>query len=196
MEPADVAGVVALQPLAFPPPFDPALLWSAEHIESHLATFPEGQWVAVHSQEGILGSCSNTRISRGSLEGGDTWEETVGGPFLQTFLPHGEILYGLDISVHPGFRRHGIGRALYQERFRFVRSFGLAEYATSCRLPGFRASGVPDLAQYAEEVAREERTDATLTPLLRIGLTYRGVAHNFMHDEESGHGAAKLGWRP
>jgi GNAT superfamily N-acetyltransferase len=110
---------------------------------------------------------------------------------------NGSTLYGLDITVHPDYRRQGIGRAFYDQRFDVVRRGAkLVRFGTGCRLPDFRSSGLACPADYAERVAGGMLTDRTLTPLLRYGLTYVGVIDNYMVDEESGDAAALLEWIP
>lgn len=188
----DIDAVVALQPLAFPPPFDPDLLWQREHIERHVAIFPEGQFLAEIDGR-VVGSCSNTRISEERWTAHQGWDATVGGPLLTTYDPSGTTLYGLDISVHPDFRRLGIGRALYRARFALVVESGLARYGTACRMPDFASAGeLITPTDYGVAVARGEVADRTLTPLLRMGLSYGGIIDGYMDDPESGNAAAVL----
>ena len=89
---------------------------------------------------------------------------------------------------------------LYQERFNYVATNRLARYGTACRLPDFRSADSLEpgltLEQYADEVSRGIRVDRTMTPLLRYGLSFKGVIHKHMVDYESGDGAAILEWIP
>ncbi len=195
----DLDGVVGLQALCFPLPFDPDLLWQRPHLERHLELFADGQFVA-ESAQGIVASCSNTLVAERSWAEGRSWEATVGGPMLDHFDAHGTTLYGLDISVHPDCRGLGLARALYQARFDLVKDRQLARYGTACRLPGYqewargRDQATPQ--QYADDVAAGRISDRTMTPLLKVGVKYLGVIENYMDDEESGNAAAKLEWRP
>jgi ribosomal protein S18 acetylase RimI-like enzyme len=195
----DIPEVVALQALAFPPPFDPDLLWTATHLRGHLAKFSEGQWVATAGNQ-IVGSCSNVRLSANRADAISTWDETVGGPKLDAFDPNGLDLYGLDISVHPEFQRQGIGSALYRARFDYVRSMRLTRYVTACRIPdlcqAIRNKEATTALDYVSKVVDGRLTDRTLTPLLRMGLTFLNVKLNYMDDEESLDAAALLEWRP
>lgn len=198
MTQADVDAVVALQPLAFPPPFDPELLWEADHLRRHLQVFPDGQFVAVH-QGRIVASCSNTRIPEQLWQAHGSWSDTVGGPMLDSFDPEGTTLYGLDISVHPEHQGQGVGRKLYQARFRFVRQQGLLRYGTACRMPNFASGGEAlglSLEEFAQRVVQGATTDRTLTPLLRMGLRFESVIRDYMDDAESGNAAALLSWQP
>lgn len=195
MTDSDIAAVVGLQAAAFPPPFPPEQHWQSRHIAAHLARFPEGQFVAEIDGH-VVGSCSNTLVSETVWQSHGSWIETVGGPSIEGFDPNGSTLYGLDITVHPDVRRRGVGRAFYEARYDFVRRHRLVRYGTGCRLPDFLASGVATPEQYAAEVIAGRRTDRTLTPLLRYGLTFIAVLRNYMPDVESANAAALLEWLP
>ncbi len=148
----------------------------------------------------IVGSASNTRISEDKWHAHKSWDETVGGPFLTNFDPKGSTLYGLDISVHPAWRGKGVGRALYQARFGLVRTQGLTRYGTACRIPGYLNWSLtaedPSPEKYVAEVVAQRAADRTLTPLLRYGLRFLDVIHDYMDDEESANSAALLEWKP
>lgn len=199
MRPDDLPAAVALQRLAFPPPFNEEYHWDPEHLRGHIGLFPEGQFVAAW-RVGVVGTCSNTIISEESWQEHAGWYRTVGGPELNNFDRGGSTLYGLDITVHPDFRRRGIGRAFYNARFELIRSSGLKRYGTGCRIPDFRAfeSLHPgtSVEQYAEEVVKGRAVDRTLTPLLRYGLRFLGVIRNYMPDYESNDAGALLEWTP
>lgn len=188
---ADVDAVVGFQAAAFPPPFPQEYHWDAASIRSHLRHFPEGQFVA--EMEGrVVGSCSNTIVTEAKWQAHGSWIETVGDYMLRDFSPEGTTLYGLDITVHPNARRKGVGRAFYETRYDLCRQRGLVRYGTGCRMPDFRASGVPTVEQYADEVVKGRRNDRTLTPLLRYGLTFLTVVRGYMKDYESDDAGALL----
>lgn len=187
--PADIPGIVALQRACFPPPFPEDLLWQPDHIASHLDRFPEGQFVAELNNQ-IVASATNMRVSDQTWDAHLPWQETTGGLHLPHHDPQGQTLYGIDISVHPDHRGQGVARALYQARFDLVQSLRLTRYGTVCRIPGFIESNLPDPNTYAQEVLNQKRQDPTLTPLLKMGLTYLGLIPDYMDDPESAdHGA-------
>jgi ribosomal protein S18 acetylase RimI-like enzyme len=188
---ADVDAVVGLQAAAFPPPFPQDYHWDAFSIRSHLKHFPEGQFVA-ETDSRVVGSCSNTIIPEERWQAHRSWIETVGDYALRDFDDRGNTLYGMDITVHPDVRRQGVGRAFYERRYAFCRERDLKRYGTGCRMPDFRASGVPTVEQYAEEVVAGKRNDRTLTPLLRYGLTFIAVVRGYMEDYESDNAGALL----
>ena len=199
----DATGVAALQRLCFPEPFPEDLLWKAEHIAHHIALFHEGQFVVKH-QGLVIGSTTNALIDEDHFQAHLPWEETIGGLHLTQHDPAGCTLYGVDISVHPDWRSKGIGRALYQARFDFVRNERLTRYATGCRVPGFRewltqrslAKSLEALNEYLSLVQMNQLNDRTLTPLLKMGVTLVRGQLDYMEDEESLNCAALLEWTP
>jgi GNAT superfamily N-acetyltransferase len=144
----------------------------------------------------VIGSASNCQITLATWNSHISWDETVGGFSFEGHDPNGEMLFGADISVHPEARGRGVGRALYVARFELVRQQGLSLFGTACRMPDFASAGFGTPQEFAESVVRGERSDRTLTPLLRVGLSFTGVIENHMDDVESGHAAAILEWRP
>ncbi len=183
-----------MQRACFPEPFPAELLWQDMHLENHLRLFPEGQFVALDNDK-VIASCTNMRVSNANWDAHLPWEEQTGGLMLSRHDRGGETLYGIDISVHPNYRGRGIARALYQLRYELVRAENLARYGTVCRLPDFSASGLASPSEFAGAVAAGMTTDRTLTPLLKMGLHYRGIIDNYMDDQESGHAGAILEWQ-
>jgi GNAT superfamily N-acetyltransferase len=188
-------GVVAIQPMAFPPPFDPELHWQREHLVRHLEVFAIGQWVAV-ADELVVGSCSNTRISEKSWCEGASWDEMVGGYFLNSFDVAGTTLFGLDISVHTDWRGVGIGRAFYQFRKELTLQLGLKRYATVSRIPDYHyCASRMSADEYVGAVQRRELIDRTLTPLLKYGLQVERVVPGYLEDPESCDVGCRLEWK-
>jgi ribosomal protein S18 acetylase RimI-like enzyme len=199
IRPEDISEIVGLQRECFPPPFPEELLWTAEHLRKHLELYPEGQFLARMGHR-IVGSASACRISEGNWLAHQSWEDTVGGFNLERHDPGGSTLFGLDISVHPDFRRQGLGRLLYQARFELVREAALARFGTACRMPDYQAAlskgQTTSQEEYAQSVVLGTLTDRTMSPLLRYGLRFQGIIHDHMEDEESGNAAAILVWTP
>lgn len=194
-EPSDAGGVAALQAACFPPPFPPEALFNERHVLRHIERFPEGQLVALADGQ-VVGSATNMLMSAANWAKHEKWVVSVGGLDISRHDPQGSVLFGVDISVAPDHRRSGVGRALYTARFDLVRALGLDFYGTVCRLPGFAVSGARSPAEYAGAVASGVMQDRTLTPLLRLGMSYRGVVEDYMDDVESGDAGAVLEWRP
>ena len=199
MAPTDVSAAVGLQVLAFPPPFNQDYHWDPETLLLHIEKFPEGQLVA-ESEGKVIGTSSNTIIDEEVWQLHAGWYRSVGGPDLDNFNPDGSTLYGLDITVHPAYRRIGVGRSFYNTRYQMVKARGLVRYGTGCRMPDFRTYEASHpgttIEQYAQAVVQGRAVDRTLTPMLRYDLAFLGVIRNYMPDFESSDSGALLEWKP
>lgn len=195
MEASHFSEVLVLQQICFPEPFPQSSLWTESQLHHHRQVFPAGQLVAVRDEQ-VMGSCSNLVISDSNFSARQSWQQTVGGPLMESHSSQGSTLYGADISVHPDYQRKGVGRALYEARFALVESLALTRFATACRMPDFLKSNIGDVRDYARLVASYARVDRTLTPLLRVGLIFVDVIEAYMPGVESGDAAALLVWEP
>ncbi|MES1228415.1 MAG: GNAT family N-acetyltransferase [Armatimonadota bacterium] len=193
----DVPGVVALQRACFPEPFPEDSLFKPAHVSMHVSIFPSGQFVASLEDGTIVASSTTMLMTSERWVRHLPFGEATGGLALTRHEGGGDVLCGIDISVHPAYRGQGLAGQLYQARFNLVKDKGLRLYGTVCRMPDF-ASEPHGLTPhgYAQQVADGWRKDRTLTPLLRIGLAYRGVITSYMEDSESGHAGAILEWIP
>lgn len=186
MTPEDIPFIIEVQPLAFPPPFPVDELWSAEALEHLLKLFPEGQTVAELDGE-RAGSSTSLLLSEGSWQLGEDWLNMV-GKNLSNFDRNGNTLFGMDIAVHPGFRRHGVGKALYRKRFELAEETGVMRYGTVCRIPDFAAwakENGDDVERYVSMVVHGDLEDRTLTPLLKMDLKVNRIKPNYYRDPES-----------
>jgi GNAT superfamily N-acetyltransferase len=198
--PDHLDAAVALQRACFPEPFPAELLWRREHLESHLSLFAEGQFAALAEDGSLIGTASSLVISEETWQAHRPWAKTTGGFAFTGHDPDGSTLYGADISVHPDHRGRGVARSLYAARFDLVRRRGLVRFGTTCRIPDWRAWSLTnresDKEAYCRAVVSGEARDRTLTPLLRLGLVWVGIAEGHMEDFESGDAAAVLEWKP
>lgn len=123
------------------------------------------------------------------------WRDITGRGTLSTHEPAGDTLYGTEIMVHPEARRMGLGRRLFERRFRFVAENGLRAFVTGGRLPGYSGNAERMLPQeYVEAVTRGDLTDPVLTPEIKWGLTPRGVLAGYIVDPPSWHYATMVVW--
>lgn len=193
MRMTDVDGILAMEREAFPD-IPEERLWLREQVEAHIRVFPEGQWV-VERDGLLLGSCMNMRTSWERATAQHRWREITANGSLATHDPQGDTLYGTEIMVSPRARRMGLGRRLFEQRYRFVVDHGLRAFVTGGRLPGYGQHLdrlVPQ--EYIEAVQRGDLTDPVLTPELKWGCTPIGVFAGYIVDPASCHYATIVVW--
>jgi ribosomal protein S18 acetylase RimI-like enzyme len=166
--------------------------WQARHLASHLAQFPEGQFVAVNQTDGqVLGMAASLIILWDDYDQRSTWLEfTDRGMFTNHDPQEGRTLYGAEIMVDPRFQRMGIGKKLYRARSELTRRVGLLRIRAGARLRGYhKVAGKMSAEDYVREVIARKRKEPTLSFQLREGFRVFDVVPDYLHNDP-----ASLGW--
>ena len=104
-------------------------LMREEHFLNHCRLFPEGNFVALW-RDRVIGLGSGFLIDFDFDQAQHSFQEIISGGFYSNHDPDGAWYYGGDISVHPDFRRRGVGSMLYEARMGIVNN---PESARHCR---------------------------------------------------------------
>ena len=188
---SDHEGIRLLMLRVYPPPHGPECVWSAANLEQHLRHFADGQLVIQDGRGTLRATSSTMRVNRERALAPHTWLEITEKGTLRTHEPEGEFLYGVNIAVDPVFQGLGLGRALYDSRFRLGRSLGCTAFAAGARIPGFhRVASWCSPREYVRKVAAGELHDPTLSKQLALGFQVAGVLLDYAFDHETlGHAA-------
>lgn len=95
--------------------------------------------------------------------------------------PEGELLYGVEIVVHPNYRGMQIGQRLYEARKDLAGRLNLAAVYAGGRIPGYHkyAEEMPP-GEYAERVERGELRDPVLSFQLRNGFVIKATLSDYL----------------
>lgn len=190
----DVEGILRLQAVSYPVLVEFSQ-WRREHLESHLRTFPEGQFVAVDDGR-IVGYSACLIVSSKRAFRPHSFREITGQGTFNTHEPTGDVLYGAEIMVDPEFRRRGIGNKFYEMRFELVRRLRLRFFAAGGRIPGYHDwQAKLSAKEYVDRVIRGRISDRVLSTQLRAGLKVRAVLPGYMRDPKSCDFATLLVWK-
>lgn len=177
----DAGQLEQLQVLVFPTLADEER-FKAEHYRRHVELFPEGQFVAELDGR-IVGMTTTIRYHFDFDAADHSFEEMIDGGWLSAHQPDGDWLYGLDIGVHPEFRRMGIGRALYQARQNLVQQLELRGQVTVGMPIGYgKVKDTMPAQTYFEKVRGGEIQDPTVSAQMRIGFRPVKLIPNYLHD--------------
>ena len=169
-------------------------LMTEAHFLSHCQVFPEGNFVAlVGGRVAGLGSGFFTDFD---LDHPDhTFQEIIAGGTFARHDPQGDYYYGADISVHPCYRRRGIGRMLYAARKELVRRYNKKGIVAGGMLPGYPTyRGTLTISEYVDRVVSGALADPTLTFQLRNGFVVLGLLENYIEDSASDNWATLIFW--
>lgn len=157
--------------------------WEPEHLISHLAHFPEGQFCAEYEGE-IIGSCSSLIINFDEYDDRHTWQDITDDGYITNHNPDGLNLYGIEVMVHPEYRRMKIGHRLYEARKDLARRLNLKSIIIGGRIPNYHKYAEEMTARaYVEQVTRHQIYDPVLSFQLMNGFTLMRINPNYLPDD-------------
>ena len=86
------------------------VFWTRAQIKKLLTIFPEGQVVIVVDDK-IVGCALSIIVNYNMVKGDHTYAQVTGNETFNTHDPHGNILYGIEVFIHPDYR--GLRLALW-----------------------------------------------------------------------------------
>jgi len=165
-----------------------------DHFLNHCELFPQGNFVALIDGR-VVGLGSGFLIDFDFDDAQHTFQDIIDEGYYSHHDDDGDWYYGGDISVHPDFRRRGIGSKLYEARKGIVETLNRK---------GIVAGGlIPDYAdykdtltprEYVDKVVADELHDSTLTFQLRRGFKVKGLLKDYIEDEASDNWATLIVW--
>ena len=169
--------------------------WSEAVIEKLIAKFPEGQFVII-ADEKVVG-CALSIIVKYDDYGDDHTYKQITGNY--TFLSHrekGDVLYGIEIFIHPDFRGLRLGRRLYDARKELCEKLNLKAVVFGGRIPNFHIYAEElKCKEYIQKVKLKEIYDPVLSFQLSNDFHVKKVLKNYMpEDNESQEYATLLQW--
>ena len=169
--------------------------WNRGQLASHLEVFPEGQFVAVDSEDGrVVGMASSLVVLWDDYDTGASWRDfTDHGMFTNHDPESGRTLYAAEVMVDPDRQGRGVGKALYASRRDLARRLGLRRIRAGARLRGYhRYAHEMTALLYAEKVAHGELFDPTVSFQIKQGFRIIGVVSAYLRNDPESRGYAAL----
>lgn len=177
----DIDEILELQRTCFPNNMEP---WKREQLESHLDLFPEGQFVVTYEDK-IVGSCSSLIVNFDEYDDQHTWDEITDEGYITNHNPNGYNLYGIEVMVHPEYRRMKIGKRLYEARKELAEEWNLKSIILGGRIPNYyKHSSEMTPREYVKEVIHHNIYDPVLTFQLMNGFTVMRINRNYLPDDK------------
>lgn len=169
--------------------------WSKRNIQKLTSIFPEGQMCI--TVDGKLAAAALSIVVRYELFGDfHTYEEITGKESFNTHSNKGNVLYGIEVFVHPEFRSLRLGRRLYDARKELCEILNLKSIVIGGRIPLFHEySDTLSAKQYIDKVRKKELYDPVLSFQLVNGFTPVKLLKGYLPgDTESEDYAVLLRW--
>jgi len=171
--------------------------YTREELAEHHAVYPQGQFVAVHTeQQSVAGVHFTLRLRLRDFHIDDSWDVLTAGGSFSDHNPNGHTLYGADIMVDPQHQHHGLAHALTDATRQLVVEEQLWRMVGASRLPGYgRHMAAMSPEAYVAAVLKRELVDPVLTAHIKDGWHVVRPIHGYLaHDEDSAGWAAVIQW--
>ena len=171
------------------------VFWTKEQIVTLLRIFPEGQVVTVVDDK-IVGCALSIIVDYDIVRGDRTYAKVTGNETFKTHNPNGNILYGIEVFIHPEYRGLRLARRMYEYRKELCEKLNLKAIMFGGRIPNYhKYADKLRPKEYIEQVRKREIYDPVLTFQLSNDFHVRRVMTNYLpNDEESKHYACLLQW--
>jgi predicted amidohydrolase/GNAT superfamily N-acetyltransferase len=170
--------------------------WEEEAIETLLKVFPEGQ-LCLTKDGKVVGCALSIIVDYTKYGDKHTYDEITGDETFKTHNPKGDVLYGIEVFVHPEHRGLRLGRRLYDARKELCESLNLKSIIAGGRIPNYQ-DHAHELTprEYIDKVKMREVFDPTLSFQLANGFQVRRILKNYWpEDTESREFATLLEWQ-
>lgn len=124
--------------------------WKKEQIQELLKRFPEGQICAVVNDQ-VVGVALSIVVDYKKFGDKHTYKQITNHYKFDTHDPKGDVLYGIEVFVHPEFRGMRLARRMYDARKALCESLNLRAIIAGGRIPGYD--------NYADEMTPKEYID-------------------------------------
>lgn len=158
--------------------------WSEIDIEKLLEVFPDGQLVILVDSK-VVGSALSLIVDENLVDRNHNYAAITGNYTFSTHNPTGDILYGIDVFIHPKFRGLRLGRRLYDARKELCEELNLKAIVFAGRIPNYiKHAGEMTPKKYIEKVKLKELHDPVLSFQLSNDFHVMRVMKNYLEDDK------------
>lgn len=115
---------------------DKDVFWTRAQIKKLIAIFPEGQIVTV-ADDKIVGCALSIIVDYDMVKGDHTYAKVTGNETFNTHNPNGNILYGIEVFIHPEYRGLRLARRMYDYRKELCEKLNLKAIMFGGRIPNY-----------------------------------------------------------
>ncbi len=157
--------------------------WTRTTIEKLINLFPAGQ-IGIYMNGTLVGSALSIIVDYDKYGDAHTYSQITGKYTFDTHTTKGDVLYGIDVFIHPDHRGKHLGRRLYDARKELCEHLNLRSIIFGGRIPNYHkyAADMPP-KEYMQKVKYKEIYDPVLTFQLSNDFHIRKVLKNYLPDD-------------
>ena len=174
----------------------PGNYWSPESILKLIQKFPEGQ-IVIKADQKVVGCTLSIIVDYTRFGDQHTYRQITGNYTFNTHdTQNGDVLYGIEIFIHPEYRGLRLGRRLYDARKALCEQLNLRAIVFGGRIPEYhKYADTITPKEYIEKVKQKEIYDPVLSFQLSNDFHVIKVLKNYLpEDEQSKEFATLLEW--
>lgn len=169
--------------------------WQRSDIKAILKIFPEGQ-LCIEVNEKVVACAFSLIVDYKKYGDNHTYDQVTGNGKFTTHDSKGDVLYGIEVLVHPDYQGMRLGRRLYDARKEVCENLNLRAIVAGGRIPGYRKYA-EELTpfQYVERVKAKELFDPILSFQLSNDFHVKKILKKYLvGDDESKEFATLIEW--
>ncbi|MCF4102584.1 bifunctional GNAT family N-acetyltransferase/carbon-nitrogen hydrolase family protein [Gillisia sp. M10.2A] len=169
--------------------------WSKADIKTLVNKFPDGQFCIIIDGK-IAGCALSIIVDYDKIDDDHKYTDIVGGENFSTHNKNGNVLYGIDVFIHPEYRGMRLGRRLYEARKELCEQLNLKAIIFGGRIPNY-GPYAQELTpkKYIEKVKLKEIHDPVLSFQLSNDFHVKKVIKGYLPgDHESKEFATLMEW--
>lgn len=169
--------------------------WQERSIEQLIKIFPEGQ-LCIEVNGKVVATALSIIVDYKKLGETHTYAQATGNYTFSTHTENGDILYGIEVFVHPEYRGHRLARRLYDARKLLCENLNLKSIILGGRIPIYeKYADTLTPREYIDKVRMKEIYDPTLTFQISNDFHVKKILKNYLPaDQQSKEFATLLEW--
>lgn len=169
--------------------------WKKVEIKRLLKIFPEGQLVIV-VDDVVVGAALSLVVDENLALSNHKYNDIVTDSKFSAHNSEGDVLYGIDVFIHPNYRGLRLGRRLYDARKELCEQLNLKSIIFAGRIPNYHNfSSELTPKQYLEKVKNKEIHDPVISFQLNNDFHIKRLLRNYLEgDYDSKDYAILLEW--
>lgn len=168
--------------------------WREKSIDKLIKIFPEGQ-LCIEINGKVVATALSIIVDFDKLGTTHTYAQATGNYTFSTHTYDGDVLYGIEVFVHPDYRGLRLARRLYDARKLLCENLNLKSIILGGRIPNFEKHSNLTPRQYIDKVKMKEIYDPTLTFQISNDFHVKKILKNYLpEDQQSKEFATLLEW--
>lgn len=170
-------------------------LWTNEIMEAQFKICPELLYCAFENGK-MIATLSYIHTTTDHLNKRKSWMEKTGNGFLHTHDPHGDVAFGVDLSVSRCASKKVSSKILMSAIFIGLVGAGLRSAYLGARIPSYHKNSHLDVFEYVHKKRKNGKPiDPEIYFYLKNGFAIAEIIPEYMDDPESLNYGVLIEWK-